>query len=219
MASMAPVPISTAMVSPTMTPVERAVTRMLRISLRLLGLREGHADPRAPAFARRYVGLAAELHGKPADQRQAKAAADIGPDRAARPGPVVLDDELDHAGLVARLDADLGRRDAVEAAVERAAHRLGHDQPDGNGDVGADRHDRRTDVIARLRKHGRTPAHRDLTHQVADELLEVDERPARPFVEMPMQDRQREHTVLGVAAEPANARPPDLPALPLDPTA
>src|SRR5258708_26519887 len=206
MASMAPVPISTAMVRPTITPVERAVTRMLRISLRLLGLREGHADPRAPAFARRYVGLAAELHGKPADQRQAKAAADIGPDRAARPGPVVLDDELDHAGLVARLDADLGRRDAVEASVARAPHGLGHDQPDGNGDVGADRHDRRTDVIARLRKIGRAPAHRDLPHEVADELLEVDEGPARPFIEMTVQDRQLQETVLGVAEAAATAR-------------
>src|SRR6202022_4904735 len=121
MASMAPVPISPAMVSPTMTPVERAVTRMLRIGLRLLRRREGHADPRTPAFARRYVGLAAELHCKPADQRQAKAAADARPDRAVRPGPVILDDQLDHAGLVARLDADLGHGDAVEAAVERAA--------------------------------------------------------------------------------------------------
>src|ERR1700722_12579478 len=189
MASMAPVPISTAMASPTMTPVERAVTRMLRIGLRLLGLREGHADPRAPAFARRYRSLAAELHGKTADQRQAKAAAHIGSERAARPGPVILDDQFDHAGLVARLDADLGHRDAVEAAVERAAYRLGHDQPDGNGDVGADRHDRRPNIIARLRKIGRAPAHRDLPHQVADELLEVDERPARPFVKMPVQDR------------------------------
>ena len=33
-----------------------------------------------------------------------------------------------------------GVADAVEAAVERAAHRLGHDQADRNGDVGADRH-------------------------------------------------------------------------------
>src|ERR1700733_8952944 len=95
MASMAPVPISTAMVSPTMTPVERAVTRMLRIGLRLLGLREGHADPHAAALTRRHCGLAAELHGEPADQRQPEAAADIGPDRAARPGPVILDDQFD----------------------------------------------------------------------------------------------------------------------------
>ena len=158
-------------------------------------------------------GLAAELHGQPADQRQAEAAADVGPDRAARSRAVVLDDQLDHAGLVARLDADLGRGDAVEAAVERAAHRLGHDQADGNGDVGADRHDRRADVVARLRPVGAAPSDRDLPHQVADELLEVDQRPARALVEMAMQDRQREHAILGVAEEAADARRADLAGL------
>jgi len=32
-----------------------------------------------------------------------------------------------------------------------------------------------------------------------NELLEVDERPARALVEMAMQDRQGEHAILGVA--------------------
>src|SRR5262245_28068122 len=175
-------------VSPTMTPIERALTRTLRMGIRLLGHREGDGDARAAAFAHRDLGLAAKLHGEAADQRQAKAAAGTRGDRAAGARGIVLDDELDHAGLVAGLDADLRARDAVEAAVERAAHGLGHDQADGNGDIWSDRHDGSANMIAQLRQVATAPANRDLPHEIADELLEIDQRPARPLVEVTVQD-------------------------------
>src|SRR5262249_42395713 len=96
----------------------------------------------------------------------------------ARTRPVVLDDELDHTRLVASLDADFGCGHAVETPIERAAHGLRHDQPDRDGDIRADRHDGSADMVSRLRQVRPPTGHRDLSYQIADELLEVDQRPA-----------------------------------------
>src|SRR4029079_51848 len=106
MASSAAVPISTAIVSPTITPVERAVPAMLRMEFLVLRHGEGHRHSHSSALSRRYLCLAAELHGKAPDQGQAEAAARTGPERAPAACAVVLDRKLDRAGLVGRLDAN-----------------------------------------------------------------------------------------------------------------
>src|SRR5262245_55540920 len=132
MASSAAVPISTAIVRPTMTTVERDVPTGLAIGTLVLRHRESHRHPHPSAFLRRYLCLAAELHCKTTDQGQSETAAHARADRSAAAGAVVLDGELDGARLVGGLDADLRGAGAVEAAVEGAADGLGHDQPDRN---------------------------------------------------------------------------------------
>src|SRR4029453_5448397 len=138
-ASSAAVPIRTAIVRPTITPVWRAVPATLRIGFLVLRHGEGHRHSHSSALSRRYVCLATELHGKAPDQGEAEAAR-VGSERAPPAGAIALDGELGGARLVGRLDTDLGRGHVVELAAERAAHRLGDDQADGNGDVGTDRH-------------------------------------------------------------------------------
>src|SRR5687767_15905943 len=83
MASSAAVPIRTAIVRPTITPVERAVPATLRTGFLVLRHGEGHHHSHSSALSRRYLCLAAELHGKPPDQCEAEAAARAGPERAA----------------------------------------------------------------------------------------------------------------------------------------
>ena len=78
MASSAAVPISTAIVRPTITPVERAVPATLRIGFLVLRHGEGHRHSHSSALSRRYLCLAAELHGKAPDQGEAEAAARVG---------------------------------------------------------------------------------------------------------------------------------------------
>src|SRR5205809_486242 len=99
--------------------------------------RERDDDPRAAAFTRLDARLAAELQGKPADQRKTEAAAAAAAERGNRRiEPIVLDHQLDLVGaLFPSLDADLGDGDAAEVVVEGATHRLGDDQADGNRDV------------------------------------------------------------------------------------
>src|SRR5690242_9007221 len=186
------------MVRPTTSPVDRAVRLTLAMGARSRGRagdrlvarhREGDDDARAPALARSDGDIAAELHGETADQGQAEAAPPAGGHRKDlwRIEPIVLDHQLDLLAPLVRLDADLGRGDRAEVVVERTTDRLGDDQADRNGDVGTDRHDRRADRVARRRPIDAWPRHRDLPHQVADELLEVDQRPARALVEMAVQ--------------------------------
>src|SRR5207237_1780655 len=45
-----------------------------------------------------------------------------------------------------------------------------------------------------------------LANQIADELLEIDERPARSLIKMSVQDGQRQHAILRVAEEATYAR-------------
>src|SRR5260221_8447155 len=190
MASRAAVPIRTAIVNPTMTPVERAVPMTLRIAILVLRHREGHHHAHPSALCGRYLCLAAKLHGKAANKGQAEAAAKLGAGRpAGGGGGIVLDGQLHSAGLVCSLDADLEGRTAVESTIERAADRFGDDQADGNGDVGADRHDRGADVITRLRPVGPASSDRDLANQVAAAMLEGEEPPAQALAEMARQDR------------------------------
>ena len=87
---------------------------------------------------------------------------------------VILDHELYFLSiLLGRIDADLGRTRRAKIMAEGAADRLGHDQSDGNGDIGSHGHDRRTDMIPPRGTLEPGPRNRDLPHKIADELLEV----------------------------------------------
>src|SRR6185437_10154022 len=208
MVSIPPAATSSAIVKPTTTPVDRAVRRDLAIRTAIIIChREGHHDTCAAAFVTRYAGLPAELHGEPTNEREAEAATHVGSDRAvARVEAVVLDHELHFLiALLQGLDANLGRGHPAEIVAEGAADRLGDDQADRNGSVRANRHDRRADVISHRRTLYAGPRDGDLAHQIADELLEVHQRPARSLIEMAMQDRQGENPVLRVAEEATDA--------------
>src|SRR5471030_3096557 len=208
----APAATTTAIVTPTTMPVARTVPRSLGIGLFLAGHREGHDDARAAALTLRNARFAAELHGEAADEGQPETSPHIRADRTLIGiDAVVLDHQLDLlAALVDRLDAYRRRASLGEIVAERAAHRLGNDQADRDRRIGADRHDRRTDLVTNRGPRDAGTWHGDLADQVADELLEIDQRPARPFVEMAMENRQGENAVLRVAEEAPDARRTDL---------
>src|SRR5471030_74243 len=203
----APAATSTAIVTPMTKPMEKIVRRRLAIAFLFLGQGESNDDPHATPVTRRDRGFAAKLHGQAAQQRYTEATPQVRLDRAiSGVEAIVFDDQLGEiVSLLNRLDTNFRMSHRAEIVTECAAHRLGHDQPHRNGHIGTDGHHRRPDLVARRGLVGRA-RHSDLAHEVADKLLEIDQRPARPFVQVPMQDRQGQHPVLGIAEEPSQAR-------------
>src|SRR5579883_3534985 len=159
------------MVSPTTSPVDRAVRLTLAMDRRsrsrsggrlVTRYRERDDDAGAAAFARRNGDVPSQLHGEAADQGQAEAAAASSSlhDGLRWIETVILDHEFDLLAALVRLDSDLGRGDRAEVVVERPADRFGHDQADRDGDIGTDRHDRRADGVARRRAFDAGPRDR-----------------------------------------------------------
>src|SRR4029079_300617 len=100
---------------------------------------------------------------------------------------VVLDSELDLAIGLDGMDLDPWRFNAGEGMSQRVADRFGDDEANRDRRVGSDRHDRRANVEADIGERRSIAIHRQLTYQVVEEKLEIDQRPARTLVEVAMQ--------------------------------